>query len=40
MIDRHLPFSKDVLWRVYISSDRDSGFVEYDTAGKMKRVSK
>jgi hypothetical protein len=40
MLDRHLPFSKDVLWRVYISSDRDSGFVEYDTAGKMKRVSK
>jgi hypothetical protein len=40
MLDRMLPFSKDVLWRVYVGSDRDSGFVEYDTAGRMKRVSK
>jgi hypothetical protein len=40
MLDRMLPFSKDVLWRVYMGSDRDSGFVEYDTAGRMKRVSK
>jgi hypothetical protein len=40
ILGRNIPFSANVRWRVYVSSERDSGSVEYDAAGAMKRVFK
>jgi hypothetical protein len=40
MLTKGLPFDKNTLWRIYVSSDRESGRVEYDTAGRMKKVYK
>jgi hypothetical protein len=35
---RNLPFSKDAVWRVYVSGPRKDGSVEYDTKGVMRKV--
>jgi DNA-directed RNA polymerase subunit RPC12/RpoP len=40
MLRSNLPFSKDVVWRVYASSARESGSVEYKLDGTMRRVYK
>lgn len=40
MVDRRLAPKQQPQWRVYIGSQRDSGYVSYDMAGKMVRVSK
>ncbi|MEJ7733970.1 MAG: hypothetical protein WKG00_32840 [Polyangiaceae bacterium] len=40
MVDRRFSASKQPGWRVYIGSDRESGYVAYDLSGKMVRVSK
>ena len=40
ILERDLPSSPNVRWRVYVSSPRDSGNVEYEAGGAMKRVSK
>ncbi len=39
ILDAGRVFQKEVLWRVYVGSARDSGFVSFDTAGHLKRVS-
>jgi len=36
----NLPFGNDVIWRVYASSPRESGSVEYKLDGTMRRVYK
>jgi hypothetical protein len=38
MLDKALPFSKDVLWRVYASGPRGGGYVQYSLQGKRKKV--
>jgi len=40
ILKSNLPFGKDVVWRVYVSSPRDSGSVEYKLDGTMRRVYK
>jgi hypothetical protein len=39
MLDASRVFQKEVLWDVYVGSARDSGFVSFDTAGHLKKVS-
>jgi hypothetical protein len=38
MLKRPLPFEKEVRWRVYVSSERRDGSVEYDAKGVKKKV--
>lgn len=40
MLRRWLPFTQEVLWRVYVSGPRKDGSVEYDPAGRLKKVWK
>lgn len=40
ILERNLPFSKAVQWHVHMASERESGFVAYDVAGKVVRVHK
>lgn len=38
MLKRPLPFNKDIRYRVYVTSERRSGSVEYDAKGKQLKV--
>lgn len=38
ILKRPLPFEKEVRWRVYVSSERRDGSVEYDARGAKKKV--
>jgi hypothetical protein len=40
LLERDLPFRKEVRFTVYVSSPRKSGFVEYDVHSKRTKVSK
>jgi hypothetical protein len=40
LLQRDLPFSQEVRWRVYVSGTRGDGSVEYDPAGHVKKANK
>lgn len=38
MLKRGIPFHDEVRWRVYVTSERRSGSVEYDLKGAVARL--
>ena len=39
IIERDLPFSADIVIRVYVSGPRNSGFLEFDAQGNVLEIN-
>jgi hypothetical protein len=38
ILESDLPFSNSIVWHVYASGPRDSGYIEFDTKGSVRKI--